>query len=324
MKNLIFTICSFNYLGQALTLGDSIKKTNPDYKFVIGLVDRIEDRKHMLDGVEHEVMEIEDMNYEGFEEMCTRYNIVELNTAVKPYFAEYLMNKYPDYTTFSYMDPDMKIFQSLSPLEEALSKNNIVLTPHRLSSPPDQKTVSEYKLFTIGIFNLGFIGMSKSEETIRFLRWWQEKLFKECIYDHHRNLNVDQGWITLAPCYFDGVLSWRHKGANIAYWNLHERVVTKNENGGYTIGDDPLIFFHFSNYKPSFPDEIKHGLTEMTFEKRPDVVELFRDYHEELMTNRFFEFKSQDCRVPIKSMRRIPIKEVLKNRAFSTIDKILK
>ena len=36
---LAFTICSVNYLAQARTLGDSLRQTNPDWHFVIGLVD---------------------------------------------------------------------------------------------------------------------------------------------------------------------------------------------------------------------------------------------------------------------------------------------
>ena len=37
---IAFTICSLNYFAQALSLGESLSKTNPHYKYVIGLVDR--------------------------------------------------------------------------------------------------------------------------------------------------------------------------------------------------------------------------------------------------------------------------------------------
>ena len=37
----VFTVCSANYLAQAKTLGQSLHQHNPDYHFVIGLVDRI-------------------------------------------------------------------------------------------------------------------------------------------------------------------------------------------------------------------------------------------------------------------------------------------
>jgi hypothetical protein len=41
MQEIIFTLCSNNYLAQAKTLGDSVKKFNPDVLFVIGLVDKL-------------------------------------------------------------------------------------------------------------------------------------------------------------------------------------------------------------------------------------------------------------------------------------------
>lgn len=36
-NKLAFTICSANYLAQAIALGDSLLQHNPGYTFVIGL-----------------------------------------------------------------------------------------------------------------------------------------------------------------------------------------------------------------------------------------------------------------------------------------------
>ena len=37
----VFTLCAANYLAHAKTLGESLAQHNPDYHFVIGLVDRL-------------------------------------------------------------------------------------------------------------------------------------------------------------------------------------------------------------------------------------------------------------------------------------------
>ena len=37
---IVFTLCSINYLAQAKTLGDSVLRHNPGYKFIIGLIDK--------------------------------------------------------------------------------------------------------------------------------------------------------------------------------------------------------------------------------------------------------------------------------------------
>ena len=94
---IAFTICSINYLAQARTLRDSLRSSNPEVHFFVGLVDR-------LDNVTFEeafvpdfpLVEIHKIGIEGFGEMCDRYNITELNTAVKPFYFTYFFNQYPE------------------------------------------------------------------------------------------------------------------------------------------------------------------------------------------------------------------------------------
>ena len=94
---IAFTICSINYLAQARTLGDSLKITNPEIQFFIGLVD-------ILHGVEFDkeftpeypLIEIDKIDIEDFDEMAARYDITELNTAVKPFYFTYFFKKYPE------------------------------------------------------------------------------------------------------------------------------------------------------------------------------------------------------------------------------------
>ncbi len=42
MQKIALTICSINYLAQAKSLGDSLLKHNPEYTYLIGLVDRLD------------------------------------------------------------------------------------------------------------------------------------------------------------------------------------------------------------------------------------------------------------------------------------------
>jgi len=85
MQKNVITICSINYLAQAKTLGDSLMKHNPDYTFLIGLVDRIDVSqvdKNLLPP--YTLVELHTIGVEDLNEMCARYDISELNTAVKP------------------------------------------------------------------------------------------------------------------------------------------------------------------------------------------------------------------------------------------------
>ena len=94
---LAFTLCSINYLAQARTLGDSLKRTNPHIRFIIGLVDRLDVAQVPEDKLpDFELLELHRIGVDGLDQMCEHYNITELNTAVKPYFFRYFFEKVPE------------------------------------------------------------------------------------------------------------------------------------------------------------------------------------------------------------------------------------
>ncbi len=66
---IAFTLCSNNYLAQAKTLGDSLLKYNPDYKFFIGLVDRLSDQINYSKDIGHEIITAEDIGIPDFDEL---------------------------------------------------------------------------------------------------------------------------------------------------------------------------------------------------------------------------------------------------------------
>ncbi len=293
---IAFTICSINYLSQAKTLGDSLKAHNPEYQFFIGLTDKLEDAS-----IDHSVLpayplvEVQQLEIEGFDDMFDRYNITELNTAVKPFFLAYFYEKYVNATTVSYFDPDIEVFQPLTDLDENLKNYSLVLTPHTLSPYPDGLNPKERDLLNTGVFNLGFIGTSRSETTTKFLTWWQQKLRYECYIDLENGMFVDQLWVNFAPIYWENVLIFRHLGYNMAYWNLHERNLSQKENQYFVNEKEPLVFFHYSGYNPTKPEAISKYQNRYQFSERPDIIQLFDNYAESLKANKFAFFQQFRC-----------------------------
>lgn len=49
----------------------------------------------------------------------------------------------------------------------------------------------------------------------------------------------------------------RHPGCNVAYWNLHERQIASGPGKSVSVRFEgaafPLVFFHFSGYRPELP-----------------------------------------------------------------------
>ncbi len=296
MNKIAFTICSINYLAQAKTLGDSLLKYNPDYQYFIGLVDKLESveiEKNRLP--KYEIIEVEKLNIEGFVDMFDRYNITELNTAVKPFFLQYFYDKYPEASIVNYFDPDIEVFQAFTDLDKNLKLFSLVLTPHTLSPYPDGLDPKERDLLNTGVFNLGFIGTSRSSTTMEFLKWWQQKLRFECFIDLANGMFVDQLWVNFAPIYWDNILIYKRLGYNMAYWNLHERQLSKREYEYFVNEKDPLVFFHYSGYNPTKPTDISKYQNRYTFESRPDIKNLFDNYASTLNENGFEYFQQFRC-----------------------------
>lgn len=291
--NIAFTLCSINYLGQAQTLYNSLYKSNPDWKLIIGLVDK---NVHNIDlsAIKGEILEVERLNIDGFEEMVNTYAIVELITAVKPSYFIYILDHYPKTEKIIYFDPDIMVLGSLNSLENKLERSDIILSPHITTPIIDSYLPAEKHIFDTGVFNLGFLAVKRSTNTLNMLQWWAEKLRYNCFVDLSRGLFVDQLWMNMVPAFFDRVLIDKYPGYNMAHWNLHEREITA-WNNGYMVNGQPLVFFHFSHYNPSKPHEIAAFHNRYTFETRPDLQEIFYNYHLELLENNYFGFKKTGC-----------------------------
>jgi hypothetical protein len=290
---LVFTLCSNNYLAQAITLGHSLLHFNQDYIFKIGLVDK---KNAQIDysGIPFEIVEVDTIGILYFEEMVFQYNIVELNTSVKPsYFKYFLKNANPD--TVIYLDPDIQVFAPLIDLERELVMSDIVITPHFLTPINDNKWQAEEDFLNSGLYNLGFIAIKNSINGVKMLNWWEERLRTKAYIDFKRGLFTDQIWINFVPIFFDRVKIFTHSGYNVAYWNLHERIINLIDGIYYINNDLQLVFYHFASFRPLCPEVISTGQKRFTFEDRPDIVPLFKDYCELLFRNNYKNFLNYPC-----------------------------
>ena len=294
---IAFTICSVNYLAQARTLGDSLRRTNPELRYCIGLVDR-------LDGVEFEagydpgypLVEVHTIGISGFAGMCDRYNITELNTAVKPFFLSYFFGKYPETDKVVYFDPDIIVFQPLTRLLAHLDRHEAVLTPHLCTPIEDRKTPNELHHLNTGVYNLGFCAFRRSETVLDYIKWWEEKLRYECLIALCDGLFVDQNWMNFLPLFVENTHIEKHLGYNAAYWNLHERYFSKKDDEFFINEKEPLVFFHYSGYDPRKPELISKYQDRFTFNERPDLVELFAYYYDRLLRNGNEYYRQFPCR----------------------------
>lgn len=312
---IAFTICSINYLAQARTLRDSLKSSNPDILFFVGLVDRLDDVTFEDDFVpDFPLVEIHKIGIEGFEEMCERYNITELNTAVKPFYFTYFFNQYPTADKVIYFDPDIIVYQPLTDLLDNLDKHEAVLTPHLLTPINDRLTPNELHHLNTGVYNLGFVAFRKSAATIEFIKWWEEKLRFECLIDLCNGLFVDQNWMNFLPVFVQNTHIEFDPGYNAAYWNMHERTFSKENDTVLVNQTSQLIFFHYSGYDPAQPALISKYQDRFSFSERKDLDWLFKYYHDSLIRNGNEYYRRFPCRYikPTKLLRYQRVRKWLK------------
>ena len=292
----VLTLCSANYLAHAKTLGNSLREHNPDFHFVIGLVDRLPKDLDPSFTQIFEVIPVEKLNLPQFDEMQRKYNIVELNTAVKPFYMAFLYERDPSVDVVIYLDPDILVCGSFNDLLGKLENYNIVLTPHSCSY--DDSAVNIYYekvMLWAGVYNLGFIATSRSAETHAFLKWWKIRLQNHCYYrPGEAGSFFDQLWIGLVPLYFKGVYVEKDPGYNFSYWNHFERRMNIRD-GRYVVNNQyDLVFVHFSGYKPENPEASVSRPNEpiASFIERPDLRPIYDDYRNRLLAQNYAVIKS--------------------------------
>ena len=294
---IVFTICSNNYLAQAKVLVDSFFEHNnsSDYNFIIGLCDRKSTLINYDDYSNCTIVVIEDLNIPNFEQMYLNYNIIELNTSIKPYFFSYVFNEFNPELVF-YIDPDICIYDSFSVVESEMSQHDILLTPHIFTPIPLDGHIPQENVFlNYGLYNLGFLGLRKSSVTFQLLKWWSAQLQSNCINNPAEGYFVDQLPMNHVPVFFDRVLVSRNYGLNVAYWNLHERQISK-KNDIYKVNNTTdLVFFHFSNYNPKKDTLISPSFTRFAMSEYPIILDLYSAYHDKLLQNNFLKIANVPC-----------------------------
>jgi hypothetical protein len=310
---LIYTVCTANYLYQALTMGESLKKTNPDYELIIGLVDELPLTDFVIPYQIIPISEVQEVNLAGFK---GEYTVMEVATACKPIFGLYLFEKYHDLQKLIYFDTDLWITDSIEPIEKNLDSYDIIITPH-ITQPIDlQEEWNEKQFLNAGLYNTGFVGMKRSENTFKFLNWWKNHLKDFGYYDFCNGMGIDQLCVNFVPIFYDKVLIEFSPAYNLAYWNIHEREVSFI-NGKYVInGKENLMFFHFSGYTPDKPNLLSKHIKSSKISNYPVLNSLFKEYNEALLRNHF-EFLKQIT--PVYGIYNPPKKE--KNFLTKLIEK---
>lgn len=294
---IAFTLCSNNYLAQAKALGDSLIFHNPDYQFIIGLNDKVRKEFDYKKEINHTIIPVDIVGIPDFNSLWQRYNIIELNTCVKPFYIEYLISKFKDLEFLFFFDPDIYIFNKLEIIENEFGNNcSILLTPHILKPISiDNKYPLENLFLNYGIFNLGFIGFKDPSKSISLINWWKERTYKMGFNRPDKGLFVDQIWFNLAIIFFDNIKISKNPGFNVAPWNIHERDI-QIVQGKYIINKTyKLVFYHFSTFNYKNPDVFAEYYNRDLGENIDFLKQIYHEYYLHLVRNHVDVFSEIPC-----------------------------
>lgn len=285
----VCTIVAKNYLSLARVLCSTFVQHHPGARAFVLLADEV-DGAWDPQYEPFEVVEAREIGIPEFHDFAFKYNVLEFSTAVKPYFLQFLFD-HRSVSHVLYLDPDIQVFSPLVEVVEALETNDVVLTPHILRPLRDDgRRPNETDFLLSGTYNLGFLGLRRTDDTEALLEWWQSRLYDHCYSDPARGLFTDQKWMNLTPCLFPRVVTLRHPGYNVAYWNFQERLDLERNGSGYEVGGEPLRFFHFSGFDKSQPNKISKYQDRF---RLPDLSRHFRavfdDYARRLVQHGFEE-----------------------------------
>lgn len=163
--------------------------------------------------------------------------------AMKPVFITQLLQS--EYEKVIYLDSDIYFFDDPAFLFDALDENDLLLTPQWRCL--DQKTnpADFYRNFYHGLYNAGFVGAST--KGLVAMDWWASACLYKCEKSRRFGLYDDQAYLNLFPVLFENVNIIKHRGCNVANWNIQEcRRCSKGEQ--VMINNTfPVVFVHFAH-----------------------------------------------------------------------------
>jgi hypothetical protein len=172
-------------------------------------------------------------------------SLVEYYFTCKASLIAYVLDAAPDAKIVSYVDADLWFFADPAPVFEEAGDAPVILTSHRF--PLERRNMEAY-----GRFNAGWLSFNRSAEGLACLAWWRNRCLEWCCdrVDEENQRFADQRYLDRFATHFPGTHALRHKGANLAPWNVRAYRLDTRDNTVLIDGEEPLLFFHFHGIVP--------------------------------------------------------------------------
>ncbi len=277
-------------LAHARVLVKSFRRHYPEGRFYVICVDGVPET--CVTGMDATVLSLSDLLTPDFTNLACTFELEELVASVKPALVSLILDRFQEESVV-YFDPEDVIFRRLDELSLALGTANIVLIPRILRPLPHRdRKPADRDILILGAYS-GF-GVRDSAQARTFLSWWEKHVLigegvvtgEGPVY-YPRGIETPGKWLDLVPTLFSEAALLRDDTYNVAWWNLHHRLIG-GDRAEYRVNGRPIATFHFEAFDPLHP----RGLT-TSFQNREEVTAgsplaaLLESYANDLLRNDF-------------------------------------
>jgi hypothetical protein len=285
----IFTVATVSYLYQVEVLFASLRKIHPECRLALILADCSDQLRKEVCGIldgRVDVLTCEDLEIDDLKFMRLYYSALEFCSAIKVLGLRHFLK---DEEVCMFLDPDIVVFNRL---DEAVFnlKGEIAISVHSHSPfPEDGDSPNDLEPCLAGHINGGILLARKAPHGMQILDWLASKTRCQWFVAPKLGMYADQQWLSALPYFFrESTSVILDKGVNVAYWNLHERLLRKNESGRILVNEETsLKCFHFSGFPPSNKSGLTiHSTRKFSEQTQLTVGELIKKYKIELDATR--------------------------------------
>ncbi|HEU5406652.1 MAG TPA: hypothetical protein VFU48_02725 [Nitrospira sp.] len=262
---VIVTIASATYRPKVQALAKSLRRSGISASFHWVCLEKL--------GADSDIASLrycDAIKYAGdvvqdFQWRSLKYDVVELGTSIKPDVLLQLLEE--GWQHVIYLDPDMWITAPMEEVTASLGTADVLLTPHWIR-PSEATVIEPADVSRVGIYNLGFIAVSNTENAKNCLTWWSSQTCTGCTRSQERGIFVDQRWADHFSALFERVAILRDARYNVAWWNMIGR------------SSVDATLYHFSGYDPVAHPKLTRHVTGMTISMisaiHADAVDRYR------------------------------------------------
>ena len=244
MINHYCTLFDSNYLAFGINLIDSLKEHDQYAKLYVVTMDNIaHDQLKLFDYKDVVLISSYDIEkkYSELNTLKIERSKTEYFFTFSPAICKYIMELFTDINRLTYLDSDLYFFSSPSPIFSEISDSSIAIIEHRFSLLTKLN-------FKYGKFNVGWISFYRDDQGLECLNNWYQDCIDWCFQKVEPDRYADQKYLDKWPINYKNLKIIKHKGANLAPWNIANYNIRKMNSNIY-IDQDILIFFHFANIK---------------------------------------------------------------------------